>query len=273
MIRRLRALRVLHPFPSFLNSVLVALIAARAGGDGWTVALLAGAMLGMQFSIGATNDVADRELDAAAKRWKPIPAGVLSTRAASATAAVAAATGLGLALLVGPVTAVLWAAMLGSGLAYNFWLKPTAWAWACFSAAFAVLPVYAWRGATGAMPPMWEFVVVAALLAGPALQLANSIIDLDTDAAAGLRTPAVLLGPARALTVMAALLVAVHALAWLTLATVAGDGTRALLGVASVAAASSAWLSSGAPPGRRLGWSGQALSVSLVAVAWLTSVG
>ena len=68
---RLRALRVVHPFPSFLNSALVLGLALIAGAPLPRAALLAVGMLGLQFAIGATNDVVDLPRDIGAKPWKP----------------------------------------------------------------------------------------------------------------------------------------------------------------------------------------------------------
>ena len=268
MPRRLRALRLLHPFPSFLNASLVALIAWVADAGLATVALLALAMLGMQFAIGVTNDIVDQELDARAKPWKPIPAGLVSQRTATAIALATGVIGLVLALLAGSIEALLWSGMLACGLAYDLRLKPTPWAWACFSIAFALLPIYAWYGAAAAMPPQWPFLITLAVLAGPALQLANGLVDLETDEAAGLQTLAVRLGRRGVLITMAVLLAVIHVAAWLTLAPLGGAVGFVYLTTASGVAAISLWLSSGAPAARRIGWTGQALAVAILAAAW-----
>ena len=54
---------------------------------------LALAMLGLQFCIGAVNDLFDETLDAQSKPCKPIPAGHVSRRTAWAVAVVAAGEG------------------------------------------------------------------------------------------------------------------------------------------------------------------------------------
>ena len=110
--------------------IFVALIAWVAAADLVTIALLALAMLGMQFAIGATNDIVDQDLDAQAKPWKPIPCGLVSQRAAAAIAVATGVTGFVLAVLAGAIEALLWSGMLACGLAYDLRLKPTPWAWA-----------------------------------------------------------------------------------------------------------------------------------------------
>ncbi|MFN8556010.1 MAG: UbiA family prenyltransferase [Dehalococcoidia bacterium] len=53
-------------------------------------------MIAAQSAIGAVNDIVDRDLDAAAKPWKPIPAGAVALVAARRVAAVAMAAALAL---------------------------------------------------------------------------------------------------------------------------------------------------------------------------------
>src|SRR5262249_53588147 len=151
-------------------------------------------MLGIQFCIGAVNDLADEDLDRRTKPTKPIAAGVVSRQTARIIALGSGAIGLIAVLPLGPVVALLLVVMLGAGLVYDLWLKPTIWAWACFSVGFAILPVYAWYGASGTLPPLAEFLIPLAALAGPALQLSNGLIDLERDEQGGISTLATRLG-------------------------------------------------------------------------------
>src|SRR5215217_7419340 len=60
--------RLLHPFPSLMNTVATLLFATLAFGGvpgARTAVLLAGAIFGSQAAIGSANDLADRELDRA----------------------------------------------------------------------------------------------------------------------------------------------------------------------------------------------------------------
>src|SRR4051794_32148774 len=213
MPSRLRALRIVHPFPSFLNAALVFAVAVVAGGTPAAGAALALGMLGIQFAIGISNDVHDQRLDALTKPWKPLVAGYLSRRTAIVLAVASSAVGLVAALSQGFLVALLAVVMLSCGLVYDFWLKPTPWAWACFSVAFATLPVYAWFGAVAELPPLPQLLIPLAAMAGPALQLSNGLIDLDEDRAGGVATLATRLGRRRTLIVITLLLVVIHGLA------------------------------------------------------------
>ncbi len=269
---RLRALRVVHPFPSSINVALVVALALAAGADAARAALLGGGMLGLQFCIGATNDIVDRDLDRRTKPAKPIPSGLVSVRIARAVAVAAGVIGLGLAVLVSPVAAVLALAMLGCGLAYDLRLKPTLWAWACFSLAFALLPIYAWYGAVGTLPPRAEILIPLAAIAGPALQLSNGLVDIERDAAAGIATLATGLGRRRALLVVTGLLVLVHGLAWVSLA-LDGRPVNVLLAVGSLLAVTGLALSARRPTlAREAGWSSQAIAIALLGWGWLLAV-
>lgn len=235
--------------------------------------LLATGMLGLQFCIGTVNDLYDAPVDRVAKPWKPIAAGVVGRRAAWAVALIAGGGGLALATAAaGGATLAMAAAMLACGLVYDARLKPTVWAWACFSLAFAILPLYAWYGASGQLPPRLEFLLPLAALAGLVIQLSNGLADLERDTAVGMRTLAARLGRHRALLLIGLLLAVIHGLAWLTLtratagalAPVAGASALALLGLGLSAAPRPAW--------REVGWMVQACGLALLGLAWLSAV-
>lgn len=272
MSSRLRALRVVHPFPSLLNAGLVAALAYLAAADTSRVIALAGGMLGMQFAIGATNDIVDRGRDRLTKPAKPIAAGLVSVRAATTAALASAAVGLALAASGGPWAVVLWLAMIACGLVYDFWLKPTVVAWACFSIAFAILPVYAWHGAVGQLPPRWEFLLPLAAAAGPAVQLANGLVDLEVDRAAGISTLVTRLGRRRTLLLLGTLLVVIHAAAW---STIAADSAvpLAVVAAASIMAATGYAMSARASVhSRAWGWTLQACALALLGAGWVAAV-
>jgi 4-hydroxybenzoate polyprenyltransferase len=271
MARRLSALRLVHPFPSLLNSALVLGLALLAGADAARATLLAAGMLGLQFCIGTVNDLFDESVDRAAKPWKPVASAVLSRRAAWGVALVAGGGGFVLAAACGVPIASMWLAMLACGLLYDVRLKATAWAWVCFSVAFAILPVYAWYGAAGQLPPRPEFLLPLAALAGPLVQLSNGLSDLERDATAGLPTLATRLGRRGSLTVIALLIVFIHGLAWLTVADVAtiipvaAASGLALVGLNLSAARQPTW--------RELGWMVQACATAALGLGWVVAVG
>lgn len=276
---RLRALRLVHPFPSLLNSGLVAALATIAGADTWRALALGVGMLGLQLCIGATNDICDRELDARTKPWKPIPAGLVSVRTALTVAVAAGAIGVSAASVGGPLSVALALAMLACGLAYDIRLKATPFAWICFSIAFALLPIYAWYGAVGTLPPLAGFLVPLAAIAGPYIQLANGLVDIESDERGGIATLATRLGRRGTLLVMAALIGLVYGLAWLTLILAPGDRAgapaAALVAVAggTLVALAGYVLSTRAGVGaREAGWGLQAGALCLLGLGWLSAV-
>lgn len=275
MLTRLGALRVVHPFPSALNALLVFGLALLAGGSPPVGAGLAMGMLGLQFSIGAANDVFDEDLDARSKPGKPIPAGLISRRTAAALAILAGGGGLVVAAAFGFAVLAMAAVMLGAGLAYDSVLKRGSWGWTAFAVAFPILPVYAWYGAAMELPPRWEALLAVAALCGPALQLSNGLVDLERDRLAGVIGLPGRLGRRRSLLLMALLVTTIHGVAWLTL--VADDrldtATVALLAAASTLATIGLILSVAVRyEWREWGWRAQAAGIALLALGWLAAV-
>jgi len=268
-------LRLVHPFPSALNALLVFAIATVAGGPFERCVQLALAMLGIQFCIGAVNDLFDEQLDARSKPHKPIPAGLVSRRGATIVAVVAGGGGLVLAAVVDPpdfLPLFLLVVMLGAGLVYDAYLKPTPFGWACFSVAFPLLPIYAWSGAVTALPPRWEILLPVAALAGLALSLSNGLIDLDTDSDAGAQTLAVRLGRRRTLLVVGVALLLIHGLAWLTLPPSVPDAVPILSGVAGALALGGVVASAQTERiVREIGWTAQTISIAVLALSWLVA--
>ncbi len=266
-------LALVHPFPSAVNALVVLAIALIAGGHPLDAATLALAMLALQFCIGSTNDVVDENLDARTKPWKPIPAGRVTRRAAIATALAMGAGSLVLAGLHGPDPLALAAGMLGAGLAYNFVLKRTAWSWVAYAVALPLLPLYAWWGAAGVLPPRIELLLPIAALAGPALQLTNALVDLERDRAGGVAGLANVLGRRRALVAAAAIVALIHGTAWAMLLRPGVPTAAVLTAVAStvLALAGLALSGSDSETRRERGWQAQTASIGLLAVAWLAA--
>lgn len=275
LIRVLRAAAVVHPFPSLLNASLVLGLALVAGGELRVAAGLALGMLGIQFAIGAFNDFFDYDLDEVAKPDKPIPAGLISRRAAAVVGALAGGGGLLLAAVYGGPELLLAVAMLVAGLAYDAILKRGPLGWVCFVVALPLLPVYAWFGAAGTMPPRAELVLLLAALAGPALQLANGLVDLERDRAVGVRGLPAWLGRSASLALMAVLQASVHTVAWLALLLGEPALVEILLLVVAAGGLTLAGLflsASSDVSSREWGWRAQAGGLALLALAWLAAV-
>ncbi len=254
---------------------MVSALALVAGGSAGLALLLGLGMFLIQASIGAVNDVVDASADALVKPFKPIPSRLVGRRPAALAGVIAAIAGISLSLVAGgPLVAGLGLAVLGAGLAYDLVLKPTPYAGLCYAVAFVSVPVYGWWGAAGQLPPRPELLLPIAALAGPTLQLANGLVDLEGDRMTGLRGPVVRVGRGRALVFLAILLVAIHGIAWLSLV-----GTRSIpvmalaaVGAASLLAATGWWLSTACDVARReRGWQAQAASIVLLGAGWLSA--
>jgi 4-hydroxybenzoate polyprenyltransferase len=273
--RALLAMAVVHPVPSALNAALVAILALIAGGERSVAVVLAVAMLGFQFSIGALNDVVDAEADRPAKARKPIPSGVAPVWFAMTIVVLGAIVGLGLSAGFGIEVLFLGAAGYTSGVAYDVVMRRVGLGWLCFAAALPLLLAWTWLAAAETLPPGWPFLLPLAALAGPALHLANSLVDMDTDAQADRPSLATRLGPRGARVALVTLMVIILVLAWVTLAAVGAAPSLALAAavVATITTALGVALSwQESPRSREAGWLLQAASLATMAAAWLASM-
>jgi 4-hydroxybenzoate polyprenyltransferase len=231
-------------------------------------------MTALQLGIGALNDVVDAPRDAGLKPGKPIPAGYVSRTAGVAIALAAFGIGLWLALPGGPLITGLAAVVIGIGLAYDLRLKGTAWSWLPFAVGIPILPVFGWVGATGGLSSVFAVLVPAAVAAGAALAIANSLVDVERDRAAGVSSVAVALGEGRARGVATALLVGI-ALAAAASCFALGGGPLAavVLGLVGSLPVLAAWLARSPDPAQReIGWRAQAIGLGVLAVAWMGAV-
>jgi 4-hydroxybenzoate polyprenyltransferase len=228
-------------------------------------------MAALQFGIGATNDVVDAPRDAGHKPGKPIPSGLVSPVVARAVAVGGFVAGLGLAAPSGFPTVALALAVIGIGLAYDLLLKGTAWSWLPFAVGIPILPVFGWLGATGTFPTAFGILVPAAVAAGAALAIANSLADVERDRAAGTASVATALGPERAWTVEAALVTAIVLAAVVSAWILAASGARvlpvALAGCLPLAGLATGW--GGGAERRERAWQLEAIGIAAVGVAWI----
>jgi 4-hydroxybenzoate polyprenyltransferase len=180
----LALLRASHPGPTVAVTVLAGLLCIGTDAGPGTAALVVAAVVTGQLSIGWSNDLVDASRDRAVGRGdKPLASGDLDEArvrtAVRVSLLLSVVTSLALGLAAGLVHLVL---LVGSGWAYNLWLKRTAWSWAPYAVAFGSLPVVV-ALATGATPQVWE--AVAGALLGVGAHVLNVLPDLDDDAATG----------------------------------------------------------------------------------------
>ena len=257
-------------------------MALLAGGAGETAARLGLAMLALQASIGAVNDVHDAELDRGRKPGKPIPRGAVAPGMGWAVAAAGLAVGLGLSGPSGAATAVLAAAGVGLGYAYDLRLSRTAFSWLPLALALPLLPVYAWLGATGTVPATLFVLVPVAVLAGVGLALGNGLADLDRDDAADVRAATVRLGRVTAwrlqALVLGAVVIAAIMLAPRPLAAGGAEPIAWILGLKGGAIVLLAGVALSGLPGpsraglRERGWELEAVGTALIGIAWVWGI-
>jgi len=209
-----------HPGPVALHIVAVAVFALLAAWPhlSWSIfALIAGAHAAMQISIAMLNDYCDRGIDARGKPRKPIPRGLILPREALVAGLFMIALMLILLLPLPPLALIISLAYLALGQGYNLGLKSTPLSGIVFALAMPLIPLYAFAGIGRSVPFLFWLAPVGFLL-GVALNLANSLPDVEEDAAGGAHTLAVALGVRRSfllcqlLILLSAMLIAALAL-------------------------------------------------------------
>jgi 4-hydroxybenzoate polyprenyltransferase len=231
-------------------------------------------MVALQAAIGAVNDLVDVPRDTGRKRGKPIPAGLVSPATATGVALAAAAVGLLLSLPSGLATTIIALAILAVGLLYDLWLRGTAWSWLPFALGIPLLPLYAWVGAAGTAPEWFLLLLPAAFVSGAGLAIANALVDVERDRAAGARSVVDQLGHAGAWTAHAMLQATVLAVAVASLLG-AGAALPVLLGAAAAAVLILAGVGlarSGSAGARERGWELEAIGTAVLAAAWIAGI-
>src|SRR5947208_12002000 len=188
-----------HPGPVFIHIIGVSVFTLLAAWPRlvWsTVLLVIAAHTAMQISIAMINDYCDRRLDAAGKPEKLIPRGLVHTREALVAGLFMIVLMVVLLLPLPPLALLVSLLYLTLGQAYNLGLKSTPLSGIVFALAIPLIPLYAFVGVGRILPILFWLVPIGALL-GVALNLANSLPDIEEDAAHGARTLAVVLGVRR----------------------------------------------------------------------------
>ena len=273
--------RLVHPFPSLLTSAATTAIATLAGADPPTSLRLGLAMLGIQFSIGALNDLVDAPIDAAQKPRKPIPSGLVGRDVALVVAIAGASAGMGLSAVSGISTVIAGIGCLGLGYLYDLRLSRTVLSWLPLSLALPLLPIHAWLGATGSIPAGLLTLVPVGIVGGGGLALANGLVDIERDATAGRIAAAVALGRRPSWLVQTLALAVAATLAVFVAPGVPPDAPGLDLGAlrvlrfvgvalgVSLLGLGAAGLAAGRASVRERGWELEAVGVACLGVGWL----
>lgn len=233
-------------------------------------------MTALQASIGTLNDVMDAPRDAQSKPGKPIPAGLVPGGLARLVIVLTAGAGIALSIPSGGLLVILALVVLAIGYGYDVGFKGTAWSWLPFAIGIPLLPVFGWLGASGGLPAAFAVLVPVAVVGGAALAVANARADAQRDVVAGVGSVAVRLGPRRAWTVNAVLIVAVLVAAIATRFPAGGASPGpliAVLGASLVAAVGLALGRDGDSARLERAWELESIGLGLLAAAWLAGAG
>jgi 4-hydroxybenzoate polyprenyltransferase len=211
-----------HAVPIIVVLAATAAFALIASG-GWpgsgTMIRLLVAMLGGQLAIGAVNELVDAEIDSISKPQKPIPAGLVSPRGAWAVTLCGIGMMTAFGLTFGDGSFALLVLGTATGIAYSLWFKRTIWSWVPYLIALPLLPIWVWASLDSidrAFLAIYPIGAPAVL----AVQIAQSLPDVEADRATGVRTLAAVLGELRAIVlawtaVLAASVLAVSLAPWM----------------------------------------------------------
>ena len=193
------AVRLIHPAPAaavtLLSAALGGILLAQSGRDldgRWVLTIAS--VAGSQILVGATNDLVDMHRDRAAGRTaKPLVGGDIGPPGATIVVGVGLAIQLAASAWLGVLPLLMGLAAVASALAYNVGLSRTPLSVLPYVVSFGLLPLWVAAGVGVSL----ERVAAAPLLVAPfagAAHLANAVRDFRTDAAAGSRDLAQLLG-------------------------------------------------------------------------------
>jgi 4-hydroxybenzoate polyprenyltransferase len=176
-----------HPGPSVAVTIITVGLGFSAGLDPLRLVILGLSMLAGQLSVGLSNDWIDAERDAAVGRTdKPIALGWIGAAAVRNAAFVCGGLMIVVALPLGWRAELVLVAAVGAAWAYNAWLKKSVFSVVPYLIGFGALPAIATLSrAVPAAPALWSLGVGALL--GAAAHFANTLPDLDSDAATGVR--------------------------------------------------------------------------------------
>ena len=203
-----------HPVPVMFHILAVTVFTLLAAWPhfAWSIiALVIAAHAAMQIPIAMLNDYCDRRLDAASKPGKPIPRGLIHAREALISGFVMIAIMLILLIQLPLLALLVSLCYLVLGQAYNLGLKSTPFSGIVFALAMPLIPLYAFAG-IGRVPYVLFWLIPTGFLLGIALNLANSLPDIEQDAANGAKTLAVVLGVKRSFAVCQSMIVLAAAL-------------------------------------------------------------
>jgi 4-hydroxybenzoate polyprenyltransferase len=179
--------RCSHFGPTAAVTTFTTLLALGAGMPGRRAAVVAAAALAGQLSVGWSNDWLDRHRDRAAGRNdKPLVRGDIADVTVIRGAVIAVIACAALTFLLGWRPTIGHLTAVGLAWGYNAGLKSSPISVLPYMGAFGLLPVVV---TLALQPPQWPhaWAVLAGAALGGGAHFANTLPDLETDAATGVR--------------------------------------------------------------------------------------
>ncbi|WP_265522835.1 UbiA family prenyltransferase [Oerskovia flava] len=224
-----------HTGPTVMVTLLAAAFALGVGASGPTTALVAAAVLAGQLSVGWSNDWLDAARDLAVGRTgKPVVDGLVTAAQLRAAALVALGACVVLSVATGWLPGAVHLVAVASAWAYNLRLKSTVWSPLPYAVSFGLLLLFVVLAVTGTAAAPWA--IAATALLGVGAHVANTLPDLEDDAATGVTGLPHRLGRRLASVVAPLVLVGATAVALLGPATPPGPVRWAAAGVAAALA-------------------------------------
>lgn len=268
---------VIHPFPAFLNAAAGAAfyVMAVSHVQSVSVASLFLSIFLIHASIGSLNDYWDVDLDAKTKPTKPIVRGDISARTALLVSAFASVVGALLSLSIDWWTLAVALLVLASGMAYNVLAKGTVYSWLPYAVFIPALPVWAFVAADAFTPIVLLSFPLGALIS-LALNIANTIPDLEGDTRYGLKGIAHRLGLKRSVSTVWLCFGATLVLLGFTPTAFGNDPATLYPGVALGAGLLTIMILdrvlSRSPASLRRGWYFSAVEAAILGLAWVASL-
>jgi 4-hydroxybenzoate polyprenyltransferase len=192
----------------------IAAFSAHQALAGDAVVRLVLAMGCAQAAIGILNDYCDRALDAASKPRKPLVRGTVQPGEALALVVILTGLAILIAQSFGLAAALVLCAIMALGFAYDLRFKGTWVSAVLFALHFPLLPIFVWV-ALGAWQPFLPWILPLGAALGIAMNIANSLPDLEDDIASGVHGLPHVLGLRRDLALVWGIPVALSLLIWL----------------------------------------------------------
>ncbi len=265
-----------HPYAAgtiFVATVVLSLIASGGMPEPLTLVRVVGVVALGQACVGITNELRDLSADRLVKPDRPLASG----RANPAVAAMLAwSVGIG-SLLLGLTfgwQGVLFATLgIGAGLLYNYWLKGTVASWLPYAISFSLLPLWPFVAFQHWIPSLaWVWLLI--LPASIALNIAQSLADIEGDRALGTGGLAERLGHRHALLLLWLSSATTIGLALLTAPAMSRWPVLLAAAIASGLVAFAAWRCHWHPgtAAWQMTWRAIAAAMGILGIGWFSTV-